>query len=154
MRVSDIPSCHRATKGNLIYKSPKSKQILSLKSFILNTQDYLDIMTDQKIERIFIKDYSYSQMLVKPSIITSLKGEEIINVYNPFSLSTSLFAKIEEVSQEKLKMPEKKKEHSIVLDDIESIQEKEVEQIIVEPKEIKEKQFEPISFDDLFKDDF
>lgn len=128
MRISDIPSCNRATKGTSIFKSPKTNPIHALDAFVLDTQDQLIIESEQKKENLYIKDYSLSQIGQKPSVIQSMKNETIMHVYDRHSLSTDLYI---------------------------SNQDEKVEKS--QPLEItsqQDKHFEPISFDDLFKEDF
>ena len=128
MRVSDVPSCNRATKGTLIFKSPKTNPIHALKAFVLDTQDQLMIESEDKKENINIKDYSLSQIGQKPSVIQSMKNNTLIHVYDNHTLSTDLYV---------------------------SSQDKKVEKTQpLETTSQQDKHFEPISFDDLFKDDF
>lgn len=128
MRISDIPSCNRATKGTSIFKSPKTNPIHALDAFVLDTQDQLMIESEQKKENLYIKDYSLSQIGQKPSVIQSMKNETIMYVYDCHSLSTDLY----------ISNQDKKVEKSQPL----------------ETTSQQDKHFEPISFDDLFKEDF
>ncbi|BFK23087.1 DNA topoisomerase IV subunit A [Massilimicrobiota timonensis] len=128
MRISDIPSCNRATKGTSIFKSPKTNPIHALDAFVLDTQDQLIIESEQKKENLYIKDYSLSQIGQKPSVIQSMKNETIMHVYDRHSLSTDLY----------ISNQDKKVEKSQPL----------------ETTSQQDKHFEPISFDDLFKEDF
>ncbi len=99
LRISDIPSCNRATKGNLIFKSPKTKHIQSLYAFVLETKDQLNIETDSQKIDIFVKDYTHAQLESKPSILTAIKDNIIRYVYNPKTLSTDLFD-VEKINNE------------------------------------------------------
>lgn len=128
MRVSDIPSCNRATKGSTIFKSPKTNPIHALKAFVLDTQDQLMIESEDKKENINIKDYSLSQIGQKPSVIQSMKNNTLIHVYDNHTLSTDLYVSSQDKKVEKTQPLETTSQH--------------------------DKHFEPISFDDLFKDDF
>ena len=189
LRISDIPSCNRATKGSLVFKSPKTNIIYSLDAFILDAKDNLIINTQSlKQEEIYVKDYIYGQLLNKPSLITQIKDEEIAYVYNPISLTTDMFnvkAKKEkpdshifdvveepDLFDDEMKENEEKNEKVILEEN--SIINKEVKEVKLESQQqVKEtmkvkvekngeekkkdeddKHFEPISFDDLFKDDF
>lgn len=163
LRISDIPSCNRATKGNLVFKSPKSNLIHSVNALVLDTQSHFMIQTDKQSMSINVKDYSYGQLLSKPSAIQTLKDEVISYVYNPLALSTDIYD-VEAINtlpvQETqdifipVEEPDLFKENDI------SISQKKVEPVIVKPiqptekKDKDDKHFEPISFDDLFKDDF
>lgn len=128
MRISDIPSCNRATKGTSIFKSPKTNPIHALDAFVLDTQDQLIIESEQKKENLYIKDYSLSQIGQKPSVIQSMKNETIMHVYDHHSLSTDLYISNQDEKVEKSQP--------------------------LETTSQQDKHFEPISFDDLFKEDF
>lgn len=128
MRISDIPSCNRATKGTSIFKSPKTNPIHALDAFVLDTQDQLMIESEQKKENLYIKDYSLSQIGQKPSVIQSMKNETIMHVYDRHSLSTDLYISNQDEKVEKSQP--------------------------LETTSQQDKHFEPISFDDLFKEDF
>lgn len=128
MRISDIPSCNRATKGTSIFKSPKTNPIHALDAFVLDTQDQLMIESEQKKENLYIKDYSLSQIGQKPSVIQSMKNETIMHVYDRHSLSTDLYISNQDEKVEKFQP--------------------------LETTSQQDKHFEPISFDDLFKEDF
>ncbi|MCD8027551.1 MAG: DNA topoisomerase IV subunit A [Erysipelotrichaceae bacterium] len=121
LHLNDIPSCNRNTKGHLVYKSPKKKPIYTYKSYIKGPQDTLDIITDQQYATILIKDYGYTQTQTKPKDIAIFKEQQLIQVYDPLSLSTDLYDSTQIKTQT--------------------------------IKETNDK-FEPISFNDLFGDDF
>ena len=91
LRISDIPSCNRATKGNLVFKSPKTNQIHALTSFVLETQDQIVIETNNQNVTITVKDFAYGQLMNKPSLLTACKDEIINYIYNPKALSTDLY---------------------------------------------------------------
>lgn len=170
LHISDIPSCNRATKGSLVFKSPKTNMIHSVRSFVLNTQDVLKIETKDSSVDVFVKDYSYTQLLTKPSVITAIKDQEIKAIYNPISLSTDMYDIKDHHREEKNDIFEVNKEPQLFDDisfDSEVIQESHDEDIVeiqqsIQIKEEKEKKkvkdddkhFEPISFEDLFNDDF
>lgn len=137
MRISDIPSCNRSTKGTLIFKSPKTNPIHALSAYVLDVQDTLIIETQEHKETVAIKDYSLSQILQKPSIIQSLKNENITYIYYQGVLSTDLYQNVTETQDLSTTQNVKKVEKSQPL----------------EPQQ-QDKHFEPISFDDLFNDDF
>lgn len=137
MRISDIPSCNRSTKGTLIFKSPKTNPIHVLSAYVLDVQDTLIIETQEHKETVAIKDYSLSQISQKPSIIQSLKNENITYIYYQGVLSTDLYQNVTETQDLSTTQNVKKVEKSQPL----------------EPQQ-QDKYFEPISFDDLFNDDF
>ncbi len=120
IHISDIPSCNRNTKGHLIYKSPKNKQIHTYGSYIKTPQDTLDIITDQQYATIHIKDYGFVSLNTKPRDMTSFKGQQLIQVYDSLSLSTDLFDNVS----------------------------------LNQMNEDTTDKFKPISFNDLFGDDF
>ncbi|MEG0593170.1 MAG: DNA gyrase C-terminal beta-propeller domain-containing protein, partial [Coprobacillus sp.] len=178
LRISDIPSCNRATKGSLIFKSPKTNLIHSVSSFVLDTHDNLTIYTSDSEASIQVKDFSYGQLLNKPSVLSSVEAE-ITYVYDAHTLSTDNYdventkkpesTHIFDIQEEPDLFDEVKE--FVNNDDIETVEttneviEETVEvEIAPAPKVVKashheedkkdDKQFEPISFDDLFKDDF
>ena len=157
LRISDIPSCKRATKGTLVFKSPKSNMIHSYASFILGTNETLLLKTSVQELEIKVKDYGYGQLSNKPSLLTTLKDQELIAVYHSSALSTNLYPIHQKVQNAESKLFEIKKEPDL-FDNIavEEVVENKVQSPIVQKKEKKkeEKRFEPISFEDLFKDDF
>ena len=186
MHVSDIPACNRAVKGNLVFKAPKSKIIRTLYTFVCETSDTLNIMTKNQTLEINVKDYGYSQIGVKPSVLTALKDDPILYASSSKTLSTSNFEHIKpikKVKQEVFKVKEEptifdeeeiikpKKEESkkvkekqeikVVKTEVtkKNVTKKEEPYIVPVKKKEKEKKsnelkFEPISFDDLFSDDF
>ncbi|MCD7839137.1 MAG: DNA topoisomerase IV subunit A [Erysipelotrichaceae bacterium] len=121
IHLSDIPSCNRNTKGHVIYKSPKNKPIYAYGSYIKKPHDTLDIITDQQYTTIHIKDYGFTTLNTKPRDMTNFKGQQLIQVFDPLSLSTDLF------------------------DDV------SLKQAAIDDSTDK---FKPISFNDLFDDDF
>lgn len=137
MRISDIPSCNRSTKGTLIFKSPKTNPIHALSAYVLDVQDTLIIETQEHKETVAIKDYSLSQISQKPSIIQSLKNENITYIYYQGVLSTDLYQNVTETQDLSTTQNVKKVEKSQPLE-----------------QQQQDKHFEPISFDDLFNDDF
>lgn len=137
MRISDIPSCNRSTKGTLIFKSPKTNTIHALSAYVLDVQDTLIIETQEHKETVAIKDYSLSQISQKPSIIQSLKNENITYIYYQGVLSTDLYQNVTETQDLSTTQNVKKVEKSQPLE-----------------QQQQDKHFEPISFDDLFNDDF
>ncbi|MEG0451682.1 MAG: DNA gyrase C-terminal beta-propeller domain-containing protein, partial [Coprobacillus sp.] len=179
LRISDIPSCNRATKGSLIFKSPKTNLIHSLVAFVLDTQDSLTIYTSDNETSIHVKDYSYGQLLNKPSGISAIDGD-ITYVYDSHTLSTDnydvdhitktesthifdiqedpdLFDEVKEFINDETIEPIE--DLPIINENVEEEQIKQIdptkEDLSVEQKKTEDdKHFEPISFDDLFKDDF
>lgn len=168
LHVADIPSCNRATKGSLVFKTPKSNQIHAIKTYILDTKDVLQISTSQQSIDINVKDYAYSQLQNKPSLISVLKNDTIQSIYSSYTLTTDLY-QVDKIKDEDIK-PEifeiKEEKNLFDLEDIMETQTENKKEIIEKREEIKEviiekkkeqneeKHFEPISFDDLFKDDF
>ena len=171
LHISDIPSCNRATKGSLVFKSPKSNIICSITALVLDTQDSFEIYTNKQKELLLVKDYGFTQLDTKPSVITSLKNQDIVHVFNPIALSTDMYD-VNEIVNEQAPIFEVKKDPDLFDEinnhELDSFKEKEIitltEKInldeqnqqaekIKEKKESKEKHFEPISFDDLFNSD-
>ena len=161
-----------------------AKIINTLYTFVCETSDTLNIVTKNQILEVNIKDYGYSQIGVKPSVLTALKDDPILYASSSKTLSTSNFEHIKPMKtnkQEVFKVKEEptifdeeeiikpKKEESKKTKDIQETKEvnKEVvekkttkiEEPFIAPVKKKEKKsnelkFEPISFDDLFSDDF
>ena len=158
LHIADIPNCNRATKGTMIYKSPKTNSIHTIASYILDTQDNLKMITDQQTIDIAIKDYNYSQIGTKPSVIVQIKNEVLKSIYQQKALSTDQYM-ITSNAIKKDVVKDHNNEDDIVLNERE---EDTRNSVIIEKKTIKkskkkeqvDKHFEPISFDDLFKDDF
>ena len=158
LHIADIPNCNRATKGTMIYKSPKTNSIHTIASYILDTQDNLKMITDQQTIDIAIKDYNYSQIGTKPSVIAQIKNEVLKSIYQQKALSTDQYM-ITSNAIKKDVVKDHNNEDDIVLNEREEDMRNSV---IIEKKTIKkskkkeqvDKHFEPISFDDLFKDDF
>lgn len=163
LRISDIPSCNRATKGNLVFKSPKTNIIHAVTAFVLETQNHLTLESDSQQLKVIVKDFAYGQLLNKPSLITAMKDEKLKYVYNSLTLSTDLYD-VSKISKDDntSSLFEVKEEPSLFEDDKETLmKEEKVEPVIVQPQatlleesQDDDKHFEPISFDDLFKDDF
>ena len=85
----------------------------------------------------FLSCLLYTSISQKPSIIQSLKNENITYIYYQGVLSTDLYQNVTETQDLSTTQNVKKVEKSQPL----------------EPQQ-QDKHFEPISFDDLFNDDF
>lgn len=177
LHISDIPSCSRATKGTLMFKTPKSNQIYTLNTFVLDTKDKLKIHTNDQSIDVAIKDYPYGQLQTKPSLLTSIKGENITYVYSYSTLTTDMYdvneIQSDDIKTDFLEITEEKNNFDLEdnVFDLENnvIDEQRIEEAIslqiekettikkaVEKKkeQNEDKHFEPISFEDLFNDDF
>lgn len=133
MHLSDIPMCSRATKGTMLFKNLKTKKSFVHSAYILSIHDLLKIYgTKNQIECV-VKDYSYASLDSKCSSLKDFK-EDVLYTYTMKTLNTD-FLDIKQQNQSSLKQEET---------------------IIFKNKEIqeKEKQFETITFDDLFDDEF
>ena len=116
------------------------------------------MITDQQTIDIAIKDYNYSQIGTKPSVIVQIKNEVLKSIYQQKALSTDQYM-ITSNAIKKDVVKDHNNEDDIVLNERE---EDTRNSVIIEKKTIKkskkkeqvDKHFEPISFDDLFKDDF
>ncbi len=171
LHISDIPSCNRATKGSLIFKSPKTNVIHSLYTYVLDPQDSLKIYTEEKIIDIDVKDYSFSQLMNKPSVLTMIKNQQIQFVYQEKTLTTDMYhcEEIKDLKEDQLIFNQSEDHDEVIskieldyfIDDKKEIEkvdrhEKDIQkqEIVKEKKEEqKEKHFEPISFEDLFNND-
>ena len=168
LHISDIPSCNRATKGTLIFKSPKTNIIHSLYSFVLNTQDLLRIYTKDTFVELLVKDYNYSQLTSKPSVLSSIKDQTIVEVFNPVSLSTDMYD-VESIKNDTdyndldiFKVKDRANLFDGDKDGLKSVKDSDklthndefIKKHVTQKKEQDDKHFEPISFDDLFNEDF
>lgn len=168
LHISDIPSCNRATKGTLIFKSPKTNIIHSLYSFVLNTQDLLRIYTKDTFVELLVKDYNYSQLTSKPSVLSSIKDQTIVEVFNPVGLSTDMYD-VESIKNDTdyndldiFKVKDRANLFDGDKDGLKSVKDSDklthndefIKKHVTQKKEQDDKHFEPISFDDLFNEDF
>ncbi len=145
MHVSDIPTCNRATKGTLIYKSPKKKDILTFDSYICSINTIFKIFNEDYEDRDYlVKDYGYSSLDSKPSQLKEFNGV-VKHIYTDMTFSTDMYSIKEEKSQEVI-------EKNKVLNNDETPKVKETTQAFHHKEQ--EMNFELLSFDDLFDDDF
>ena len=146
LHIEDIPACHRANKGTLIFKSPKSRIIKATYAFVLEKQNSLKILTQDTVENVQVTDFSFAQLTTKPAVLTTLKNKEITYVYDSIVISTDLYKDYLDYSKidENIFRVEKQKS---LFDDMTQDLKNQIQ------KE-SDKEFEPISFEDLFKEDF
>lgn len=154
IKVEDIIPCNRTTKGNLLFKNPKSKSIFVKDSIICNVQDTLVITTaGNTVYDIQIKDFSNASLEQKPSPID--KNEDAIvveNIYLDKYLSTDNYDLKHhlEVSKEVFKEP---KEHTLLDDLDEEIVEQKIEKptkSVVHKEEVK---YQKLTLEDILNED-
>lgn len=153
MHIADIPPCNRATKGTLLFKNLKTKISTVHSAYILPINSTLNIYNEDMSIELTVKDYTYSNQDSKFSNIKDFKGD-ISYVYVENTLTTDLYDSKEEKNKETIHLKEKKvKKETVVnktndqVDTGEIFKNKDI-------SEEKEEKFEPISFEDLFNDDF
>lgn len=164
LHISDIPTCNRATKGTSLFKNLKTKVSTLYNGYVLSLNDILKIYGEDTSVECLIKDYSYSNIDSKLNPIKDFNSK-ITYIYNKKAMSTEIYdvkintpilktnlKKEDVVNEEKVKKSKAKNK-----DEQKAVNVKKTESIVFKNKEIKnneEKHFEPISFDDLFSDDF
>lgn len=153
MHIADIPPCNRATKGTLLFKNLKTKISTVHSAYILPINSTLNIYNEDMSIELTVKDYTYSNQDSKFSNIKDFQGD-ISYVYVENTLTTDLYDSKEEKNKETIHLKEKKvKKETVVnktndqVDTGEIFKNKDI-------SEEKEEKFEPISFEDLFNDDF
>ncbi|MBP3275264.1 DNA topoisomerase IV subunit A [Kandleria sp.] len=137
IHVSDIPACKRANKGNLIFKSPKSRQITLYDGYIMDTYDTLTLYGESGSIEVCAKDFNFTGLINRPGGIKSFEDKSIDFIYDPRLLIAD--GKVEEEGSFK-----------------EFFQVEKEKTLFEEETPIKKKEenkFKPISFDDLFEND-
>ena len=154
MHVADIPACNRATKGTLLFKNLKTKISTVFSTYILPINTILRIYTDNESTEVLVKDYNYSNLDSKFSNIKDLNSN-VSYVYIENTLSTDLYD-TKDIIPAKTEQKKETKETTVELKTTIKPKQNKTTEIFSVKKEKKEeeKKFEPISFDDLFNDDF
>lgn len=156
IKVEDITPCNRTTKGNLLFKNPKTKSIFVKTSYVLDVQDHVVITTnDSTTYDIAVKDYSNASLEQKPSAIAKVGNDVVVeDVYYNHILSTDNYnisgpASVD--TKELFKQPE---EHTL-LDDLDTpVEEKSTSKKskpVSKPKE--EIKYEKLTLEDILNED-
>lgn len=156
LKVSDIIPCSRTTKGNLLYKSPKSKAIFVKSAKVCSNQDSLVFTTNtSQIVSLNVKDYANASLEQKPSQIVKLKTDEVIeDVYlnNPICTNNFKLNGERVVDQSAFQEPV---EHTLLDELDEVIEEKSV--IHTKPNAVNNKvsevKYEKITLEDILNED-
>jgi topoisomerase-4 subunit A len=121
MHISDIPTCKRATKGILTFKTLKTKSTDVLKAFVCSINTEIKVYDEnQEYKQYLIKDINYSSYDSRVSALKDFKGE-VNYMYYDYILNTSSM---------------------------------EINEKIDVVKEEHKEEYETISFEDLFGDEF
>ncbi|MFV0396286.1 MAG: DNA gyrase C-terminal beta-propeller domain-containing protein, partial [Coprobacillaceae bacterium] len=153
LKVEDIAPCNRATKGNLLFKNPKSKAIYVKDSVICSVQDTLSLICSSlKVLEIAVKDYSNASLDQKPSPIKELQNENLLYVNYDFKLSTDIYKNVEQ-NREPITLQQA--EEPTLLDDLE-IEEVPKQEKKETPKKIEKKEavhYEKLTLEDILNED-
>ena len=96
IHISDIPACHRATKGTLLFKSLKTKPTKIFTGFISNPQNEFIVKSGTETMKIVSKDISFGALSAKANTLKQCPFDFIDDVH----LTRSMI--IEEHVQKKL----------------------------------------------------
>lgn len=93
LKISDIKPCNRATKGILLYKSPKTKPIFVKKALVSdNLQTIKVTLNDQSTYEFKATDYNNATLEQKPSSLVKLdKTQYIDDIHVSHVISTDDF---------------------------------------------------------------
>lgn len=153
IKIEDIIPCNRTTKGNLLFKNPKSKSIFIKDSIICNTQDVLTISTSNDVYEIQVKDYNNASLEQKPSPVEKNESTILVeHVYLPNYLSTDNYDLKHQHIVDK-EVFEEPKEHTL-LDDLEEVIEEKVIEKAVKPIAHKEEvKYQKLTLEDILNED-
>ena len=93
LKISDINPCNRATKGILLYKSPKTKPIFVKKALVSDNLQTLQVtLNDQSTYEFKATDYNNATLEQKPSSLVKLdKTQYIDDIHGSHVISTDDF---------------------------------------------------------------
>ena len=81
IHISDIPACHRATKGTLLFKSLKTKPTKIFTGFISNPQDEFIVKSGTETMKIVSKDISFGALSAKANTLKQCPFDFIDDVH-------------------------------------------------------------------------
>ena len=81
IHISDIPACHRATKGTLLFKSLKTKPTKIFTGFISNPQDEFVVKSGTETMKIVSKDISFGALSTKANTLKQCPFDFIDDVH-------------------------------------------------------------------------
>ena len=81
IHISDIPACHRATKGTLLFKSLKTKPTKIFTGFISNPQDEFIVKSGTETMKIVSKDISFGALSTKANTLKQCPFDFIDDVH-------------------------------------------------------------------------
>lgn len=82
VHISDIPACHRATKGTLLFKSLKTKPTKILTGFICEPHDEFNIKSGIETMKIVSKDIGFGALSAKASVLKECPFDYVDDVYD------------------------------------------------------------------------
>lgn len=82
IHISDIPACHRATKGTLLFKSLKTKPRKILTGFICDPNDEFSIKSGIDNMKIISKDIGFGALGAKATALKQCPFDYIDDVYD------------------------------------------------------------------------
>lgn len=82
IHISDIPACHRATKGTLLFKSLKTKPTKILTGFICDPNDEFSIKSGIDNMKIISKDIGFGALGAKATALKQCPFDYIDDVYD------------------------------------------------------------------------
>lgn len=93
LKISDINPCNRATKGILLYKSPKTKPIFVKKALVSDNLQTIQVtLNDQSTYEFKATDYNNATLEQKPSSLVKLdKTQYIDDIHVSHVISTDDF---------------------------------------------------------------
>lgn len=93
LKISDIKPCNRATKGILLYKSPKTKPIFVKKALVSDNLQTIQVtLNDQSTYEFKATDYNNATLEQKPSSLVKLdKTQYIDDIHVSHVISTDDF---------------------------------------------------------------
>lgn len=156
IKVGDITPCNRTTKGNLLFKNPKSKAIFVKDSYVLDVQDHLVITTnDSETYNIAVKDFNNASLEQKPSAIAKVANDIVVeDVYYNHVISTEDYAMHKAASMDSKELFKQPKEHTL-LDELDTpVEEKVVaKKTKVSSKPKEEVKYEKLTLEDILNED-
>lgn len=145
IKINEIPACNRATKGTLIYQTPKTKNHRVINGYVMQPNDELTVFGEDEHVELVVKDLNYGALKARPSTIKQFSPVQIDHIYNHQHLRVNPLSDTSSSDQTK----DETKPEVIPSETIQPQRSAEKKE-----KEKPVKRFEPISFEDLFKDDF
>lgn len=156
LKITDIPTCKRTNKGNILYKNLKTKTIYLYNAVIADGHDEMMAVTSRQNEYTYrVTDFNYGSLQSRfTSFITLEKEETIIMNCTNKNISTDDFSFDQNQASHIDKLQPDEKEELTLLDDA-VIETKNSKQKNIEKskKQKQESHYEKISLEDILSDD-